>query len=506
MLIKNNKLAIAIAIAISTMVSGCGIVTHSIEVSKGIDNDNGRIRDLKKDNLELKYTTFNNDIYVGQLTKQDADKPSWWFQKINYNFRELPFDVLLQQAFYNTHVSFKYLDNLSRDRAVTVSVDGTLGNALDAISNSSGYSYQVQGNTIVWSKYETRIFDIATYPGLESFGIGKTGQNQSSSNSSSNTTETQTTASVVSSSDEYSHTEGSLDSFKELKEAIQMMLTSDGKLSINPSSTSIVVKDLPTNVAKVSDYLDKLNEMTNRQVALVMEVIDVQYNDDSQFGIDWGLVSKDLGQYGADISSDLLSGNATSTYNPTLITVTANDGKWSGSQALVQALKHQGAVSTKAYPKTVARNNRPAKLRDIKRRYYIAERTSTTSINVGTESGIKQGIVETGFSLYVVPKIMNDEVILRLTTNLSALLSLDRKNQTVETADGKQETYVESPNIADKDFDNSITIPNGKTLILAGLTSEVGNADSAYGVGAAMAANRSKGETIIAITPMIINP
>jgi Type II secretory pathway, component PulD len=507
MQIKKHKIAIAIAVALSVVVTGCGMVTHTMEVSNSIDKDNDRIQDLKRENLQFQYTTFDNDIYVGQLTKQDADKPTWWFQKVNYSFRDLPFDVLLQQVFYKTPVSFKYIDSLTRDRAVTVSVNGTLGSALDAIANSAGYSYQVQGDTVVWSKYETKVFDIATYPGLESFGIGKSGQNQTSTNNNSNSSSTtQTTSSVVSSSDEFSHTEGSLDGFKDLKDSIAMMLSADGKLSISPSSTSVVVKDLPTNVAKISEYLDKLNEISNRQVALVMEVIDVQYKDDSQLGIDWKLVSKDLGQLGASVTSDLLAGNASSTYNPTLITLNSTEGRWTGSQALIQALKHQGAVSTKSYPKTVARNNRPAKLRDIKRRYYISKQTATTSINVGTETGIEQGIVETGFSLYVVPKIMNDEVILRLTTNLSALLSLDRKNQTVQGTSGTQSTYVESPNISDKDFDNSITIPNGKTLILAGLTSEVGNADTAYGVGATMGANKSRGETIIAITPMIINP
>ncbi len=497
-----NKPILALIVAMA--VSGCGIVQHNQEVSNGIDNDKARINELKAQ-TGLQYTTFSNEIYVGQLTKADVNRPSWWFKKGKFQFRDMPFDILLTQVFFDSPVSFKFLDDLAKDRPVTISVDGTLGDALEAIANSAGYSFIVTGNKITWSKFETKIFDIATYPGLETFGIGKTGVSQTSDNNSGSD-ETKTSSSVVSSVDEFSHTEAEMDGFKDLKESVGMMLSTEGKLSISQSSTSIVVKDYPTNVSNIQAYLSQLNEISNRQVALMMEVIDVQYKDDSQLGIDWNLVSKDLGDFGAEVTSDVTSGLPSSGFTPTLITLSATDGKWAGSKALIQALKHQGAVSTKQYPKTVARNNRPAKLRDIKRQYYIKERTSTTSINVGTESGIKQGIIETGFSLYVIPKIMNDEVIMRLTTNLSALLSLDKKTQTVTNDNGTSETYVESPNVADKDFDNSVTIPNGKTLILAGLTSESGNSDTAYGMGAAMGAKRSNGETIIAITPVIINP
>ena len=499
-----SKIALAVAAALSTMLTGCALQQYHQDVSNSIDKDKDRIQTLRSEDNLLRFTTFHNDIYVGQLTKQEANKPEWWFRDVDYQFRDLPFDVLLQQVFHNTPVSFKYLDNLNKGRSVTVGVKGRLGDALTAIANSAGYSFLVQGDTIVWSKFETRVFDIATYPGEESFGIGKTGESQTSGTANSNV-DASTTASVVSSSDEFSHSGGELAPFKELKDSVALMLSPEGKVSINMSSTSLVVKDYPNNVAKIGEYLDSLNAISNRQVALMMEVIDVEYSDDSQFAIDWNLVGKDLGNFGAKMVSDGTTGLASSTFNPSVITITANEGKWSGSQALIQALKHQGKVKYKSMPRTVTRNNRPAKLRNVKQEYYISERTATTSINVGTEAGIKQGMVETGFSLYVVPKIMNNEVILRLTTNLSTLLSLDRKSQVVEGTDGTQETYVESPNIANKDFDNSVTVQNGRTLILAGLSLESGNTDEAYSLGVTTGASSSKGETLIAITPIILN-
>jgi MSHA biogenesis protein MshL len=499
-----NKVAIAVAAALSVALTGCSIYQHHQEVSGTVDNDNARIADLKSEDQLMRYTTFHNDIYVGQLTKQEADKPAWWFAKVDYQFRDLPFDVLLQQVFHNTPVSFKYLDGLNRNRSVTVGIKGRLGDALNAIANSAGYSYLVQGDTVEWSKFETKVFDIATYPGEESFGIGKTGESQTAGNSNSSA-DTATTASVVSSPDEFSHAMGNLDPFGELEKSVALMLSPEGKVSINQSSTSIVVRDYPSNISKVGEYIDNINEISNRQVSLKMEIIDVQYSDDSQFALDWNAVNKDIGKFGASIVSDTATGLAGTTFNPGIITISATDGKWSGSEALIQALSHQGKVTNKSVPQIIARNNRAAKLRNLNQKFYISERTATTSINVGTEAGIKQGLVETGLSLYAVPKIMNNEVILRLTTNLSQLLSLDRKSQKVQGTDGTQETYVESPNIANKDFDNSVTIQNGRTLILAGLSRENGNTDEAYGLGVATGATSARGETLIAITPIIQN-
>lgn len=486
---------------IGFQLSGCSL--HQ-EVHKQVDADNSRIQELSSTAEQLRYTSFKDDIYVGQLTAQEVNKPSWWFKSVDYRFRDLPFDVMLQQLFSGTPVSFKFLDELSRDRPVTVAVNGSLGQTLEAVSNSSGYSYLVQGNVVVWSKYQTKVFDVGSYPGLETFGIGKTGDTQDGSSNNSSASAT-TTASVVSSSDEYTHTEAKLNQFSDLKDAINLMLTpGEGKVSISESSSSVVVRDYPTNVAKVEEYLNNLNAIANRQVLLKMEVINVQYTDDSKFGLDWDLINSSMGNMGMTLKSDTASGLASGSFNLTSLTMSATNGKWKGSSALIQAIQEQAKVSEKTQTQVMTRNNRAAKLRDVKQQYYITKSTINTT-DTSSQSAMEQGIVETGFSLYVVPKIMNDNVILRLTTNLSSLLSLDRKNQSVETTDGTQETYVESPNIANKDFDQSLTIPSGQTMILSGLTRTNNNGTEAFGLSAAASASMDRGETIIAITPIIVN-
>lgn len=497
-----NKLSLIVAAILAVQLGGCSIYEHTKQVKADVAADKDRIAELTASNKQLRFTSFKDEIYVGQLAPQEVNKPSWWFKNVDYRFRELPFDVMLQQLFSGTPVSFKFLDNLNATRAVTVAVSGNLGQTLDAVSNSSGYSYQVKGNVVVWSKYQTKVFDVGTYPGLETFGIGKTGDSQTMSSTAS--VDSTTTASVVSSSDEYTHTEAKLDHFSDLKDAISLMLSPEGKVSINESSTSVVVRDYPNNVSKVEQYLSDLNAMSNRQVLLRMEVISVQYTDESRFGLDWNLVNNSLHNMGVSLTSDTASGLASGSFNMTEMTLKATGGALNGSSALIQAISEQAKVSEKTETSVMARNNHAAKLRDVKQQYYITKSTIDTT-DSSSSSGIEQGIVETGFSLYAVPKIMNDNVILRLTTNLSSLLSLERKSQTLETSSGTQETYVESPEVSNKDFDQSLVIPSGQTMILSGLNRSSLNGTEAYSLSAGVRSASDRGETIIAITPIIIN-
>lgn len=98
-----------------------------------------------------------------------------------------------------------------------------------------------------------------------------------------------------------------------------------------------------------------------------------------------------------------------------IFTLTRTKGDWTGTQALMQALKSVGSVSNRTLPRTTTMSNRAVKLRNINRTNFILERTILpTTANVGTEGSITQGTVQTGFSLYAIPKIYGSEdVILR---------------------------------------------------------------------------------------------
>ena len=455
-------------------------------------------------------------IYVEQMKAADADKPKWFFKDKSINLSRAPFETVLSNTFYDEAVQFRFNDGLDLKRLVTVKSEGTLGDALDAIANVSGYSYTIDGQVVAWSGMQYKSFDISMFAGGEDYGIGKSGSSSAAGQESFSDIET-VSNNVISSGDEYIHLSGRIDIVSDIEKSLNMLKSASGEVIINSATMSVIAHDLPANIQKMQRYMDSLNEQLTRLVAIDMTIVNIELNDSFAFGLDWQLVAKELAGTGLDLSTgggsfmtDIAGSNAP------IYTLTRTTGKWSGTNMLMKALQSQGSVSNQTLPRATTLNNRAVKLRDIRRTNFILERSITTTANVGSEGSIKQGTVETGFSLYAIPRIANGEVILRLTTNLSTLVKLERKDSSTGASSGgssggsssNQEVYVEAPIVNDKDFDNSVVISSGDSLVLAGLsTNTTSSQDSNNGadiLGTSKTADGKRVETLILITPTIL--
>jgi len=497
---------ILIPLITTILISGCSLYTQpddTYAIAK--DNLNEAI-DLRNQQPDYRNIEVNHGIYIEAILSSDANRESWYFKTENVNFRQAQFDIVLQNVFADANINFKYIDGIDRARLISVNHDGTLGEALKVIGDAAGYSYTLNANTVTWSKYETQTFDLAMFPGIETFGVGKGGGNVNYDSDSA-----VTGSSIISSEDEFVHTSGELNVYDDLKASIPLLLSEEGKFELNPATTSLLVKDFPTNVSKVKKYIYDQNEMLTRQVAVDLTVIDVQFDDETSLGLDWDLVIKNLGQHAVDISVG--SGFATGVGTlggvaPMIIDSSVGSGKFTGTQMLISALQSQGSVSKKTYPRTISLNNRVTKLRSIKRTNYIREQTTTNTINVGSESSIEQGTVSSGFSMYLLPKIFKEDVIMRLTTNISTLISIEKKGSKGKDGKAGSQVYIESPTVADKDFDQSIIIRSGRTLLIAGLSTVVTQSSNQNAgidaLGMKKTSNKQRVETIIAITPTIL--
>ncbi|GIC77213.1 hypothetical protein FMO003_26130 [Moritella sp. F3] len=496
----------AIPLVIAMVISGCSLYTQPDKTYEMAKENLTEATDLRNQLPAYKNIEINSGIYIEAISSSEANRESWYFEKEDINFRQTQFDIVLQNVFAETNINFKYIDGIDRTRLISVNHDGTLGESLKIIGDAAGYSFTLNANTVTWSKYETQTFDLAMFPGIETFGVGKGGGNVDYNSDTS-----VTGSSIISSVDEFVHTSGELDVYQDLRKSIPLLLSKEGKFELNPATTSLLVKDFPTNVSKVKKYIGDQNEMLTRQVAVDLTVIDVQFDDETSLGLDWDLVIKNLGQHAVDVSmgSGFTTGAGTlGGVAPMIIDSTVGSGKFTGTQMLISALQSQGSVSKKTYPRTISLNNRVTKLRSIQRTNYIREQTTTNTINVGSESSIEQGTVSSGFSMYLLPKIYREDVIMRLTTNISTLISIEKKGTTGEEASSGSQVYIESPTVADKDFDQSIIIRSGRTLLIAGLSTVVtqsSNQNAGHdALGMKKTSSKQRVETIIAITPTIL--
>jgi type IVB pilus formation R64 PilN family outer membrane protein len=93
--------------------------------------------------------------------------------------------------------------------------------------------------------------------------------------------------------------------YKDLKETVQSMLTPGvGRLSLNATTGTLMITDVPDVVSRVGEYLDDENSTLSRQVVLKVVTYTVNTDVSDMIGIDWNLVWKSLnGNYGIKLAN-----------------------------------------------------------------------------------------------------------------------------------------------------------------------------------------------------------
>jgi type IVB pilus formation R64 PilN family outer membrane protein len=321
---------------------------------------------------------------------------------------------------------------------------------------------------------------------------------------------------------------GTLSVWKDLEATIKELLSPDGKVMVSEATTTVTVRDRPTNVALVGQYIKNLNHSLSRQVLVKIQVLDVALTSDFTFGINWSAVKKTLNgnlfqlnaDYGTPVSiTPLTSTAATSTGLPQIGIDGSNSSGGSSVTALINALKQQGNVSIVTEPRVVCLNNQVSAVRIVNQRGYLASIQNTTvagssqggaSSNTVT-SQITPGTVVTGFTLYVLPKILGKKVYLQVNADLSNLQSIDTISSTgngTATAGGSS-PLIQTPRVTQKQFNQRSVIGSGDTLILSGfkqMTNQTGAMQllDSQDLGG-KASHQERVETIVLITPIILH-
>jgi type IVB pilus formation R64 PilN family outer membrane protein len=246
--------------------------------------------------------------------------------------------------------------------------------------------------------------------------------------------------------------------------------------------------------------LQQQNERLTRQVAIDVQIIEVTFNDNQQFGVDWQALLNSAGGEGElGLSSNFLNGAGTIAGQLSWQQLT---GKAAGSALLLQALAEQGLVQTSNQPRLLSLNNQIAKIVLEDNATYLAAAGSTATANVGSSDMLQPGVVTTGFELYVLPSIRAGEVILQLSTELSDLQRID------EVRSGDQ--LIQTPHTTRKKFFMKALVADGETLLLSGLRNEREHTNRqqswwSLALGGRDESSQRHSETLVLVTPRIIN-
>jgi type IV pilus assembly protein PilQ len=295
---------------------------------------------------------------------------------------------------------------------------------------------------------------------------------------------------------------------KDVVESIKDSVSERGKLMFNERTNAIIVTDIPTNIYKIGQIIERLDDKTP-QVLIEARVIETVLDDDERLGIDWNVkfsasgakrpttipffnwnmpwpsMSDEttmfpLGQVQNNNVATATQGGTTTTTSTNLADYPNSPGggtfgfpfvakdqftfgtlDFSEFKAVLEFIKSRANTDVVSNPRIATVNNREA-LINVGNTLNLPtyERNSTTGKMEITGYEAK----DLGIILKVTPHInQKDEIVVDLAPEISDLLRYD----TLDAASG-----VVAPVFSTRQAKTQVMIKDGDTIFIGGLIKE----------------------------------
>lgn len=391
--------------------------------------------------------------------------------------------------------------------AIALSYSGALAGFLDVVVARFGVNWEWQGDRIRIYRYVTKTFTLTALPGDTTTQNTISNQSGGSSGGSANNTASTSTSSSQQTGVSFS----GLSVWRAVDDALKTIISSAGKVIVTPATGTVTITDTPQIVAIAERYVDELNVMLGRQVVVNVRVLSVELTNADQYGINWDAVFNSLsGNFGFTFKNAFAVDAAASNLALKVLgtagaaTSSSPDMKaWAGSSAIISALSTQGHVSQVTSATIPTLNNQPAPLQVGKQTSYLASSMTTIATGVGATTTLQPGLITTGFSMNLVPHILEKgKLLLQYAINISSLTGID-----TVTSGGSS---IQTPKIDTRDFLQRVMLNSGDTMVMAGFeqtslnanTQGMGSAENVM-LGGGVKGSRARSVLVILIQPVI---
>jgi type IV pilus assembly protein PilQ len=277
---------------------------------------------------------------------------------------------------------------------------------------------------------------------------------------------------------------------KDVPAAIQEMLSERGSIKFNERANMIIVTDIPTNVYKIRQVIEKVDKKTV-QVSIEAKVIEATLDKDDKLGINWttqvsaGGASRPItapfnrkragGNWYPQGDSSASAGTATGVFPPSPGTsfplalpsnFTFGTLDFTSFQAVLQILKSRTDTKIISNPRMVTLDNQEATIH-VGTSIYIP--TFTESANTGSPvfEDLKKTELQTGIKLKVIPHVNSkDEIVVDIEPEVS---TLGTKTSLLTTSAGDE---VFAWPVSVRTAKAQVMIKDGETIAIGGLIKE----------------------------------
>ena len=327
--------------------------------------------------------------------------------------------------------------------------------------------------------------------------------------------------------------ESTLKEWDEIENAIETITSEvdNATFTVSRSLGTITVTAPPSTLARVSDYIDRQNKRLSQLVTIDVKVLQVSISNDSAFGLNLAaainsasglnivanpknnLTSTEASSMNIAVLSNAVSGMTGATHTEGNSTVSGaytqdqiQNGSLSGlagTDALIQALAKQGKVSLVTNVGVTTRSNRVAPVNNTKTTGYI-KRFESRNFTTVESSTVDQDDLETGFSMQLLPNVLeNGKILLLFRMSIRELLKMS--TQTIG------EVTLQLPEVEERSFMQEVIMESGQMLVVSGFEKQTNN-DTRYGLGdpdfMALSGSRETSATrdvlVVILTPQVL--
>ena len=243
---------IAMVVGCCLFVAACGS-TKTTDLHQQHAAAQARLASLQAPQQKTTGLTFADDYYIPPLTQAEAQLPAWAAQPVSVAAQGLAAGVLLSRLLEQHQVALHFAHDDLAQQAVFLKFDGTLAALLKRLANRFRWHLEWQAEQILIHEFEVAEFDVAFIAGDTSYFMGNKEQQQQGAASRGNSAP----ANAVNSRSEQflNFSSDDLSVWKDLERALSLLLSERGQVTINQSSSSVLVRDYPNHVAQVRHYL-----------------------------------------------------------------------------------------------------------------------------------------------------------------------------------------------------------------------------------------------------------
>lgn len=295
--------------------------------------------------------------------------------------------------------------------------------------------------------------------------------------------------------------------WQQVEDGIKTILGAQGEVSLSPSTGLVVVRASPDRMREVAAYIRLQNETRLRAVTVRVLVLNIRLSDSDEYTLRLQPAFADRGL--------TLSGASPATVATTtgISQITAGlissppaseeFRRFAGSRAILQALSSMGRVSVRNEVSVFTLNDQPTPLLVGSQTSYLASITQSAVSTAGVQTSLVPGIVTSGTSLNVLPRIRGDgRLVLNYALSISELRRLNNVSSGGQT--------IQVPEVDTRAVQQSVEMASCETLLLTGFQQEQSRSSREgvgfpefMGLGGARTGSKNRDILAILITPEV---